>query len=454
MMRACPAEEKKNTQAEQCGEAGTMEELRFEQKAVVAGEYDAVICGGGPSGFIAATAAARMGAKVALIEQYGFLGGMATAGYVAPISEFCYNGRKVIGGLPWEFIEDMEKAGGALVEKPLGNVSFSPEVYKICAQRMVRKENVTLYLHALFCGCRKEDGRITEVFMQCKDGLKAVRGRYFLDCTGDGDLSASAGIPMQDYGEPLQPASLYFCLGGVDTDSLPKVHHREQGINYHMEDLREKLTEIGKKEKLPVFGGPWMCWTTMPGTVLVNMTRTEADFTDEREETRAELELHEDVFTFVKTLRENFEPFRNAYLISTAVQTGVRETRHIRGVHILTGEEYLSAYHFEDAVSRGAHPVDIHAGGGSGQRCEFLKEAAYIPYRSLITKECRNLLVPGRSFSADRVAFASARVQASVMGLGQAAGCAAAMCAEKQADVQDVDIVSLRSTLTGWGAVI
>ena len=114
------------------------------------------------------------------------------------------------------------------------------------------------------------------------------------------------------------------------------------------------------------------------------MTRTQADMADNREATAAECLLHEHVHLFTELLRRHVPAFRNASLLATATQTGVRETRRIRGFHTLTGEEYLHAVDFPDAVSRGCHPVDIHAASSTGQRCEFLKEAAFIPYRCLI----------------------------------------------------------------------
>ena len=104
-------------------------EGEFSKAAPDAGSFDVVVCGGGPSGFIAAIAAARMGAKVALVERYGFLGGMATMGYVAPISEFAFGGERVIGGIPWEFVGRLEELGGAFVEWPKGNVDFDIMYY-------------------------------------------------------------------------------------------------------------------------------------------------------------------------------------------------------------------------------------------------------------------------------------------------------------------------------------
>lgn len=426
----------------------------IKKEAPVAGAYDVVVCGGGPSGFIGAIAAARGGAKVALIERYGFPGGMATAGLVAPISEFCYNGRLVVGGIPWEFAGRLEEAGGATIEYPLGSVCFDPEAYKLLAQRMLLEAGVELYLHAYLTDCVMDSGRITHAVFEGKGGAHALEGRYFLDCTGDGDLSEMAGVPMQIYPAPTQPASLCFCLGGVDAMRIPRIRHELQGVNYHIESFQDVLLPLAERGAIPKFGGPWMCWMQSANSVLVNMTRAEGDMADERDQTRLECRLREDAFRLVEALRENIEAFKNARILYTAAQVGVRETRHIRGIHVLTGQEYAAAHRFPDAVGRGAHPIDIHSSSGGGQKCEFLKEAAYIPYRSLIAEGFPNLLVPGRSFSADREASASARVQASMMGLGQAAGYAAAQCAASNRSVQDADIDALRETLIAGGANI
>ena len=323
----------------------------------VVGSYDVVVCGGGPAGLIAAIAAARGGARTALVERYGFLGGMATAGLVAPISVFNYNGRRIVGGIPWEFVERLAGIGGAEEEKPLGNITFSPEKYKLVAQRMLLEAGVTLYFHSYLTGCRTEEGRISHVVIENKNGAEALVARYFIDATGDADLALRAGVPMQPAGTTLQPASLIFMLGGVDTDALPMLRHSRQGVNYHDLAIREALEALREREEVPLFGGPWYCGVLTPGVVLVNMTRTQADMADNREATAAECLLHEHVHLFTELLRRHVPAFRNASLLATATQTGVRETRRIRGFHTLTGEEYLHAVDFPDAVSRGCHPA-------------------------------------------------------------------------------------------------
>ncbi len=438
-----------NHKTNEPGHLGTINQTK---EVPVIAEYDVVVCGGGPSGFIAAIAAARGGARTALIERYGFLGGMATASLVAPISVFNYNERRIIDGLPWEFIERLIEIGGAREEKPLGNITFSPEKYKLIAQRMVLEAGVDLYFHSYLTGCKKEDNRITHVIIDNKNGTEAIAAKYFIDCTGDADLSYQAGVPMQPMRSELQPATLIFMLGGIDTDSLPMIRHNEQGVNYHDINMRQILEEVGAKTKLPMFGGPWYCGVLDNGLILVNMTRTYANMADNRQATRTECLLREDVFTFLDLMKENIPAFKDAFLVLTAPQTGTRETRRIKGVHTLTGEEYIEATDFPDAISRGCHPVDIHSSDSNNQVCRFLKDAAFVPYRCLIAPGFPNLLVGGRAFSADGVSSASVRVQASVMGLGQAAGAAAALCVQSGTDVAAVDISKLRETLVSYGA--
>ena len=433
-----------------------METIRIEKNIPVVGRYDVVVCGGGPAGFIAAIAAARKGASVALVEQYGFLGGMATTSYVAPLSVFTYKGRKVIGGIPWEFIERLEELGGGLIEKPLGNVAFDPELYKLLCQRMVLEAGVKLYLHSYLSGCVCGDGRISQVIIENKSGSQALEAAVFIDCTGDADLAYMAGVPMQDKsGRPLQPMSSYFILNGVDTDSpmvREAMHHNKQGENCYCLPMRKKMLELQEELDIPDFGGPWYCTTLHDGCVAVNVTRVSADACDAEQLSAAECSLREDCFRMAGIFRKLFPEFRNCYVASVAVNGGVRETRNIKGMHVISAQEYLNAFHYEDSVSRGAHPIDIHASKGASQSVTFLEEPAYVPYRALIAEGFPNLLVAGRCLSADRVAFASLRVQASCMGSGQAAGVAAALASASGVAVQDVDVPSLVAELKNMGA--
>ena len=436
-----------------------MKNITVSKSVPVVGSYDVVVCGAGPAGVIAAIAAAREGASVALVERFGFLGGMATAGLVMPLSVFTYQNKRVIGGIPWEFIERLEAMGGGYIEKPLGNVAFDPELYKLCMQRMVLEAGVTLYMNSYLTGTVVgTEGTVECVVIENKSGAEALEAKVFIDCTGDADLAAMAGVEMQPMnGEPLQPLSTYFILAGVDTSSpliAEAMHHNKQGVNCHCLPIREYLLERAEELNMPEFGGPWFCTTLHEGCVAVNMTRTAADACDNRDYTAAECRLREDVYRMADVLRNNFAEFKNCYVASVATQAGIRETRRIKGVHTMTAEEYMSGYRYEDSISRGAHPIDIHATKGSSQVTHFLEQAAYVPYRALIANNYPNLLVAGRCLSADRKAFASMRVQASCMGTGQAAGVAAAMCAKVGCSVQSVDIGALVERLKALGAAL
>lgn len=435
-------------------------ELNIQKKAKIVGNYDVVICGGGPAGFIAALATRRMGARTALIERYGFLGGMATSAYVTPLSVFSYNNKRNIGGIPWEFVKRLEKMGGALIEEPLNNVAFDPELYKLCVQRMVLEAGIDLYMNSYITEVKKDkDNTIEAVFFENKNGTEAITGKVFIDATGDADISYLAGAPMQDWGKEyhLQPASMCFILSGVDTDSeLVKnsMHHHLERVNCHCLPVRNKLQELKETYDIPTFGGPWFCTVLHPGSVAVNITRTEANSCDNRDFSSAEFRLREDVFKLTEILKKNFKEFKDCYVSATPAQAGIRESRHIRGMHIITTEEYVSAYKYPDSISRCAHPIDIHSSSAESQGCTFLEKAAYVPYRALIFNDYPNLIVPGRALSASKEAFASLRVQASCMGMGQAAGFAAQFAVEDNVSVQNIDIEKLVEKLEKTGAIL
>ncbi len=419
------------------------------QNVSVEATYDVIICGGGPSGFIAAISAARNGARVALIERYAFLGGLATAGLVAPISEFNKNGRQIINGIPWEFVENLSRLGGADLSYPIGNVPFDPELYKLVAQRMVIDAGATLYLGCDFIQCLMKDNTITHAICKGKAGLFALEGSIFVDCTGDAELAFSAGATFLETpsGQECQPATLCFRLGNVDTDQLENIRFREPDTKYSNNRIRELLNRLKETMEIPNFGGPWFHWSMHNGIVVVNMTRSPIYPEDVLKTSAIECQLREDVFTLVDLLKKYLPEFKNAFVLQTGIQAGYRESRRILGCHVLTGEELLDAVPFEDSVARSAHPIDIHRPTDSTQDVHFLSEAGYIPYRSLIMRSHPNLLVAGRCISADRLAFASIRVQAPAMALGQAAGTAAALCAAGQIPVNDLNVKLLRKSL-------
>ncbi len=419
--------------------------------------FDVLVCGGGAAGIGAALAAAEGGARTALVERFGFLGGMATAGYVNPMSEFAYNGRQVVGGIPWRFAQKLLENGGALVEAPRCNVSFNPEIYKLTAQQMLEDAGVACYMNTNLIDCTTEDRRITTAICQNKSGLFALSADYFIDCTGDADLCALADVEMLPQEEAMQPGTLCFILSGVDTttERMHIIHQKNHRFNHQATFVREPLLKLREEGvDVPQFGGPWLATTLIDGCITVNMTRSAMNATDSADYQKAEAKMRKDVFRLVELMREHVAEFKNCQLSSIATVAGIRESRRIRGVHTLTGKEYVVAHKFPDAIARSAHAVDIHLPGNDGQKLIFPEDAGYIPYRSLITPTHENLLVAGRCISADGEAFAAIRVQAPCMETGQAAGYAAALCKKDGRAVQDVDLDALLHRVHAVGSCV
>ena len=257
-----------------------MDQLTIERQAPVIAQYDAVVCGGGPAGWVAAVSAARNGCRTALIEKMSYLGGTPTAGLVDPISGGYHKGKRVLGGVGWEFVERLVAAGAGQVELPKGHVSFDPEYYKLLAQRMVLEAGVELYTNTVVSACQMADGRVTHVLIESKDGLQALAAGTVIDATGDGLVCRRAGVPMQVSAGGMQPMSLCFLLRNVDvTTALLRDHIHHTGLHgqsKHM-GIYHALQKLAKQgEDVPQFGGPWFNSTMQEDLICVNITRAAA----------------------------------------------------------------------------------------------------------------------------------------------------------------------------------
>lgn len=433
-----------------------MEMICYQKEVPVVGHYHTVICGGGPAGWIAAIASARQGRSTALIERYGFLGGTATTGLVVPLSGCYHGGKRVVGGITWEFVEKMVAAGAAQVELPKGHVSFDPEFYKVISMDMIKEAGVDVYTNAYLVHCNKEGARVKSVIIESKNGTEALTADYFIDATGDGDLAYMAGVPMLDCEVELQPMSMCFLLGGVDltTDLLKNsIHHDgigcKQSINTVIHDY---LEELSKTRDVPQFGGPWFNTVMVGDLVTVNITRAGCNATNRAEMTEAETKMRKDAYILVDLLREHFPEFKNAYIVLTAIQGGIRETRRIKGLYTVTGDDMLACVDYPDSIALSAHPMDIHAAKDNSQFLKHLPKAAQVPYRAIVPKGIENLLAVGRCLCADRTAYASIRVQGTLMAIGEAAGLVTAILNAGD-NVASVDIDALHEKMLECGAL-
>ena len=417
---------------------------------------DVLVAGAGPAGFVAAIAAARNGAKVTLAESLGFPGGMATAGLVGPISKFNFGGRRVVGGIPLEFIERLAANGGALTDLPKGNIPFEAEVYRRVAREMLEEAGVRCLWQTQVCGAPElaADGAIRAVTLSTAGFLSRLEANRFIDCTASGAIVGHCGFGgFRSEKGAAQPLSLCFILGGIDTEKA-RVLVRNDNERSRNPVLRDALEKVMKAGRIRSFGGPWAVWgsTIRPGFVSVNATRAAAtDVTDPVQIAEATGRMRREIPIIIEVMRKADPAFRNAWLAQTAAISGFRECREITALHRVTAAEFASGEDVADAIALAAHPMDRHIAGSSGQSLTFLERPGVIPLSALMSAKCPNLLAAGGLVAAEPAAFASMRVQAQCMAMGQAAGTAAAYAPDE--DLRRLDLAAVRRLCERQGAM-
>ena len=420
-----------------------MQTIEIKRTVPTAGKYDVVVCGGGCAGLTAAISAARCKMKVALIERYGFFGGTATAGYVVPMSGFFFEGKRVVGGIAWELVSRLERLGAALVEYPKGHVSYDPEYYKLIAEEMLTEAGVDLYTNSYISDCVTEGNRLTSVIIESKNGSEAISADCFIDATGDGDVFRLSGCEfLPEKKSEVQPLSLCFVLTGVDvTTPLLRdcIHHNGfEGKNSKNTEIAAFLSSLYNEGKAPKFGGPWFNTLLCGDALSVNVTRAEADATDRASYSEAERQLRRDMFKIVSLLRERYPEFKSCKIVSSGINAGIRESRRIKGLYTVSAEDFQSGKVFECPVAHAAHPMDIHSSKDEKQVLIYLKRDAFVPYETMIGDRITNLIAAGRCISAEDGPYASLRVQATLMSIGECAGIAASLCAANGVSVSDL----------------
>ncbi len=447
--------------------------VAYTKYAPIIQEAEVIVVGGGPAGIGAALASARNGARTLLVERYGFLGGMATAGLVGPfMTSYGIDGQApIIEGIFKEVVDRMIAMGAALDPAGIQGFSayggyhtyghehvtpFDPEALKVVAQEMAIEAGVDLRFHRFFVDSLVEDSTIKGIVTASKTGLEAFKGRIIIDTTGDGDVAARAGAPYEK-GRPedgrLQPVSLFFRVGNVDDAAVQAYMDEERDGSF--EDLVRKAMDAGEfshpKHRITVFKLP------RPGEWWINASRIHGiDATDPDHLTKAEIEGHRQVLYLLNFMRAHLPGFGDCYLIDTGSQIGVRETRRIMGEYILTSDDVFGARRFDDAIARVSFPIDIHDVHGGGGFFEGPREGPYytIPYRCLVPRTIDHLLVAGRCISATHKAHGSLRVMPPCFATGQAAGTAGALALELGTQPRNIDVNLLRDSLVQQGALI
>jgi len=435
-------------------------------------EVDVLVAGGGCAGVIAAIASARTGAKTLLVERYGFLGGTITAGMLLTISSFCdrYDPwaegwipshpdapyHLIIGGVPLEFMRKIKKERGTIpgIEpKEAYWNPVDPEVVKLVAQEMVLETGVKLLFHSLIVDVIKEGNKLKGIIIESKSGRQAIMAKMIVDATGDGDVFARAGVPFEvgDAEGKLMPSSMLIRLGGVKVPSYPTFNicdPRENTV------IKEAVAQ-GKID-LPQLR-PWINSLPLKDQVFVNGVRVVGvNCLNVLDLTKAEIEGRRQAWKLFRFLKENMDTYKDSYILSTGCQIAIRETRRMVGEYILTADDILNDREFDDAICRGAYPIDIHLPNGSGVKMIYRESGSSytIPYRCLVPSGVDNLLVAGRCISVTREALGSIRVTPICMAMGHAAGTAAALCTRNNVQSRNLDVKLLQHTLKSQGAIL
>ncbi|MDR1972796.1 MAG: FAD-dependent oxidoreductase [Treponema sp.] len=424
---------------------------RPEQK-VAARHSDVVVTGGGTAGVFAALAAARSGAKTVLVESKGYVGGIAAEGGCGLHSfynlwkNFGVEKRLVVRGIPEEFIQRLYQAGGCsghnetllYYEYDADTLCVDVEAYKYLALTMLREAGVQVLLNTLAVDAVREGDRITAVIAESHQGCEALAGKYFIDATGYGDLSARAGA---SYTEPNDhPVVNSMGVGGIDIDKYYAFLRdngalKEYGRGPRSGRQHQIIRTDGHWDKIdPQLGkaardlGMSSVTTTLHDNYLMFIKinyKMEQSPTNRDALAEAEAELRRRQQESLKLLRQTIPGAADAFIARTAPTITIRRGRCVECDYDISNDEVINAVHFDDEVySYGFHD--------SAPRFQVSGGKTYgLPYRSILVKGLENLYAVGMIVTSDHEAHMSTRNTVSCMAMGQAAGTAAALCAKK-----------------------
>ncbi|MDO5325977.1 MAG: FAD-dependent oxidoreductase [Clostridia bacterium] len=430
-----------------------MAELTYERKLHVRYDVDVFVVGGGPAGCAAAIAAARQGAKVFLAEREGCLGGLGTAGMVPAYMTYGDGEHILSAGIGQEIRERMWKIGQYEENGIAGTTGIRVEALKRTYDEMLSEAGAEFMLDTQMTDVVLDGEKIDYCVMSAKSGMYAVKAKIYIDCTGDGDLCAWAGVPFQkgDENGQTMPATLCSLWSGIDFD--------KRTIR---DDSRvQEAYDDGVFSKLDLhLSGFWQVARHVGGGNIGHVWGV--DGTDERTLTPALVEGRKMFDEYQTYYRKYIPGFENVEMVSTANMMGIRESRRIQGEYTLNLEDFKARASFPDEIGRYCYPVDIHPSDNSPEAMAVFRkffeglrykkgESYGVPYRMIVPVGVDNLLMAGRCVSTDRYLQASMRVMPGCYITGQAAGVAAAQCAKTGKAPREADVHEIQRVLKEMG---
>ncbi|MFD0714242.1 FAD-dependent oxidoreductase [Paenibacillus sp. GCM10027626] len=432
-----------------------------EETLAVSYVVDVVVVGGGAAGVAAAVAAARNGAKTLLLEQRGYMGGMATVSLVPAFCPYTDKKKPVIRGIGMEILEKMKQRCSTQYREwyqdQLDWVPIDPEVLKLVYDDIILESGCRIIYHTFVSQVimNEEKDRIEGIVIVNKSGRSIVSCSYVIDATGDADVAFMAGAPFQKGGEQgeLQPGTMCYLVANVDKSKFETYlrEHGDTGQLHKAVRLAQERGDLppGRKE---ASGIAWLS-NHVAGLNFGHVFGI--DGTKAEDLTRGAIEGRKTVQTQLVFLRKYVPGFEQAHLISSGEQIGIRETRRIIGDYVLLASDFLNMTSFEDDIARNAYFIDIHLTTSQDQttiRQLPAGESHGVPYRCLLPMGITNLWVPGRAASSDRIVQSSLRVMPNCFAMGQAAGTAASMANENRIYSRQINVSELQKKLVVQGA--
>jgi hypothetical protein len=410
---------------------------------------------------VAAAVAARAGLNTLVIERYGFLGGMGTA---AGVTNFCglhanVHGelRRVVGGLADDLLGRIDRLGGLSAPHVLfGGKSmaqaYDNAAYKIAADDLLAASGTKILFHALAVGVIMHDAEtIDSLILETRSGRVAVRAKIFIDCSGDGDLAAFAGAPYElgdGAGNMLYPSTM-FRVNGVDPARAADAWATIPRLMQEAEARGMRFPRKGAIVRPQTHPAEWRVNITQ----LKNDDGSAIDGTDARQISDGELQGRRQVmrtFEFLKTV----PGFEDAYIVDIAPQVGIRETRRVTCDYMLSESDVLECATFEDTIGVNGWPIEEHVAGDVIFRFPDIPRARgynQLPFRMLLPKNMRNLLVAGRCAGMTHGGQSAARVSGACFVMGEGAATAAALAFASNAAPREVDVGALQGKLAEQG---